>query len=72
MYGIFTEDGLDQVVETKELARKEATDLGKLGCRVWAFKLPEGFDVEAWADDNPGKRPTRKTGCRLEITRGEF
>lgn len=69
MYALFTLDGLDQVVETKALARREANDLDSMGCEVWAYSIPEGFDIEAWADANPGKRPTRKTGARLEITR---
>jgi hypothetical protein len=69
MYAIFTLDGLDQLVETKEQARREASDLAKLGCDVWAYSVPADFDVELWADANPDKRPTRATGCRLQITR---
>lgn len=69
MYAIFTHDGLDQVVETKALARREADDLDAMGCAVWCYQLPEGFDIEGWADDNQGKRPTRKIGARLVITR---
>jgi hypothetical protein len=69
MYGIFTLDGLDQIVETKALARKEANDLNSLGCQVWCYQFPQGFDIEGWAEDNYGKRPTRKIGARLVITR---
>lgn len=72
MYAIFTLDGLDQIVETKAIARREARDLAKLGCgKVWAYFIPAGFDIEAWADANPGKRPTRSTGARLGITQGD-
>lgn len=71
MYAIFTLDGLDQVVETKAQARREASDLEKLGCgKVWAYHIPADFDVEQWADENPGKRPSKRHGAKLEITRG--
>lgn len=69
MFALFTLDGLDQIVETKALARREANDLDALGREVWVYQYPEGFDMESWADDNHGKRPTRKVGARLVITR---
>ena len=34
-WGVFTEDGLDQEVETKELAQRERRDLKEMGCKVW-------------------------------------
>ena len=74
MYAIFTEDGLDQVVETKAIARREATDLGDMGCKVWVYSYPASFDMEAWADETKGsgKRPSKRHGAKLEITRGEW
>lgn len=69
MFALFTYDGLDQIVETKTLARKEANDLNAMGCAVWVYQYPADFDMEGWADNNHGKRPTRKIGARLVITR---
>lgn len=70
MFALFTLDGLDQLVETKDIARREATEVAGLCGETWVYSIPADFDVEMWADANPGKRPTRSTGCRLVITRG--
>jgi len=59
MFALFTEDGLDQVCSTSAEMRKEAKDLQAMGYTVWFYELAEGFDVEAWASDNYGKRPKR-------------
>lgn len=34
VYAVFTEDGLDQIVETKAIAEREQRDLRKMGCTV--------------------------------------
>lgn len=33
-FGIFTEDGLDQIVETQDLAQQEKSDLVAMGCNA--------------------------------------
>ena len=45
MFAIFTDDGLDQVVETKALANREAKDLRAMGCKV---RIVEGADESAF------------------------
>lgn len=44
MFGVFTEDGLDQVVETKVLALQEKVDLMEMGCTVYIRQ----HDDEEW------------------------
>ena len=69
MYAIFTLDGLDQIVETRELARRECTEVAAICGEARGYRIPTGLDIEAWADANPGKFPTRKIGARLEIVK---
>lgn len=32
LWAVFTDDGLDQIVETEALAKREAKDLREMGC----------------------------------------
>ena len=48
-YALFTEDGLDQLVETKELANREAKDLRAMGCTVSIRYMTEDeADIQHW------------------------
>jgi hypothetical protein len=49
VFGIFTEDGLDQCVETQELATSEAKDLRAMGCSV---KVCHGEESELYVMDD--------------------
>lgn len=62
MFAIFTDDGLDQIVETAAANRRECRDLSNLGCDVWFYQFSDGIDIEAWVDANPGKRPGKSAG----------
>lgn len=59
MYAIFTEDGLDQVVETAAIMRRECQDLAAMGCDVWFYEVAPNVNIELWADANHGKRPRK-------------
>lgn len=48
MFAVFTEDGLDQVCETRAIARKEARDLRDMGCEV---RVVEGEELDFDAGD---------------------
>ena len=46
MYAIFTDDGLDQIVETRSLANREAKDLRAMGIAVRIVEGEESvFDL---------------------------
>lgn len=45
MFALFTDDGLDQIVETRALANREAKDLRAMGCKV---RIVEGDDESAF------------------------
>ena len=41
-YGVFTEDGLDQVCDTMAQAKQERRDLKTMGCEVWIAHEDDG------------------------------
>ena len=41
-YGVFTEDGLDQVCDTMAQAKQERRDLKAMGCEVWIAHEDDG------------------------------
>lgn len=49
VFGVFTEEGLDQCVETQELASREAKDLRAMGCSV---RICKGEESELYVMDD--------------------
>lgn len=47
MFAILTEDGLDQVVETKAIANREAKDLRAMRCTVRVVAVKDEDEAEA-------------------------
>ena len=50
VYVLITEDGVDQIVETKEIAQREKHDLVKLGCSVKIKEFASWELAQAFAD----------------------
>jgi len=50
VFAVITEDGLDQVVETKAIAEREKRDLVKMGCSVRIKEFPTEAECYDWCD----------------------
>lgn len=50
VYMLITEDGCDQIVETKAIANREAHDLHAMGCTVRVKEFPGWTEAEAYED----------------------
>ena len=49
-YGVFTEDGLDQVCDTMAQAEQERRDLKAMGCEVWIAQAEDEQNLAAIGD----------------------
>lgn len=55
IFVILTDDGVDQIVEGAAIARREVSDLKRMGCNARSKRFVSWADAEAYQDRIEGR-----------------